>query len=47
MLALTRKHFPGRELDDQALIEATWLEQDQWQKMAVAVANGIVKAFKG
>ena len=27
--------------------EALWLEKDYWEKMAIAVANGIAKAFRG
>jgi len=25
--------------------EALWLEKDYWEKMAIAVANGIAKVF--
>jgi hypothetical protein len=47
MAVLSRKWFPGREPDAQAMGEALYLEKDYWEKMSVAVANGIGKAFKG
>ena len=27
--------------------EALWLEKDYWEKMSLAVSNGIAKAFRG
>lgn len=47
MLTLARRWFPGREPDAEAMAEALYLEKDHWEKMAVAVANGIVRALKG
>lgn len=44
---LVRKWFSTRAIDEQALIEATWLEQDYWHKHEIATANGIAKAFNG
>ncbi|BFR48729.1 hypothetical protein RVX_R17900 [Nitratidesulfovibrio sp. HK-II] len=29
------------------MAEALWLERDHWEKMTVAVCNGIAKAFNG
>jgi N-acetylmuramoyl-L-alanine amidase len=29
------------------MAEALFLEQDYWEKMATAVANGIARAFRG
>lgn len=26
---------------------ALWREQDYWEKMTIAIANGIAKAFQG
>ena len=45
MFVFCRKHFPGREIDVQCMAEAVFLERDYWEKMTVAVANGIGKAF--
>ncbi|MDK2956529.1 MAG: hypothetical protein PWQ57_2025 [Desulfovibrionales bacterium] len=47
MIALAGKWLPGRAADARTLGEALWLEQDYWEKMSVAVCNGVVKAFKG
>ncbi|WP_406564730.1 DUF6890 family protein [Marinobacter nanhaiticus] len=47
MLALVHKHFPGRDPDPAAMIEAAWLEQDHWKRMEVAIANGIARAVNG
>jgi hypothetical protein len=47
LVALSRKWFPGRAVDAEAMAEALWLERDHWEKMAVAVCNGIAKAFNG
>lgn len=47
MHAFARKWFPGREMSEDSLAEALFLETDYWEKMSVAVANGIAKAFKG
>lgn len=47
MAALCRKWFPGREPDAEAMGEALFLEKDYWEKMSVAITNGIAKAFKG
>ncbi len=44
---LSRHWFPGRKVDEDSMAEALFLEQDHWRKMSVAVANGIVIAFKG
>lgn len=47
LLALSRKWFPGRPLDGDCMAEALYLETDYWEKMKLAVANGIATAFKG
>lgn len=47
MAALSRKWFPGREVDVTSMGEALFLETDFWEKMTMAVNNGIAKAFKG
>ena len=47
MLALARRWFPHREPSEESMGEALWLEKDHWEKMTIAVANGIAKAFKG
>ncbi|EPR43141.1 hypothetical protein dsx2_2501 [Desulfovibrio sp. X2] len=45
--ALSRRWFPSRAVDSESMAEALFLEKDHWEKMAVAVANGIAKAFRG
>lgn len=45
MLALSRRWFPLREPSTESMGEALWLEKDYWEKMAIAVANGIAKVF--
>lgn len=47
LVALSRRWFPGRAVDAEAMSEALWLERDHWEKMTVAVCNGIAKAFRG
>ena len=47
MVALSRRWFPLREPSEESMGEALWLEKDSWEKMSVAVANGIAKAFRG
>lgn len=47
MAALARKWFPGQPVTTQAMGEAMWMEKDHWEKMSVAVCNGIAKAFRG
>lgn len=46
MDVLSRKWFPGREVNIQSMGEAMHLEKDYWEKMGIAVANGIARAFK-
>ncbi|WP_319780793.1 DUF6890 family protein [Maridesulfovibrio sp.] len=43
----SRKWFPEREITVDSMAEGLFLEQDFWDNMSVAVANGIAKAFKG
>ncbi len=47
MVALSFRWFPQRELSEESMGEALWLDKDYWEKMSVAVANGIAKAFRG
>ncbi|MBI9080269.1 MAG: hypothetical protein JEY79_11090 [Pseudodesulfovibrio sp.] len=47
MTVFHHKWFPGRKLTLQTMGEALFLEKDYWEKMQVAVTNGIGKAFKG
>lgn len=47
MSVLSRKWFPGREVNTQCMAEAVFLENDYWDKMRVAVNNGVVRAFEG
>ena len=47
MLARARRWFPLREPSEESMGEALWLEKDSWEKMSMAVANGIAKAFRG
>ena len=46
-LALSHKWFPARDVDQDSMAEAVFLEADYWEKMQIAVANGIVKAVRG
>ncbi|WP_439328865.1 DUF6890 family protein [Desulfovibrio cuneatus] len=39
--------MPGQRATPATLGEALFLEQDHWDSFAVAVANGINKAFGG
>ncbi|MEI3478224.1 MAG: hypothetical protein V8Q84_02955 [Bilophila sp.] len=36
-----------RAVDLDSMAEAVFLETDYWEKMQIAVANGIAKAFRG
>lgn len=45
LLALAERWLPGRPADTDTLGTALWLERDYWQKMEIAVANGIARAF--
>lgn len=47
MAALSRKWFPHTKPDAYTMGEAIWLEKDYWEKMAVAVGNGIAQSIKG
>lgn len=47
LLALSRIWFPGREPDEESMGAALWREKDFWEKMSLAVASGISKAFRG
>lgn len=44
---LACKWLPGEPLTARTMGRALWLEKDFWEKMSVAVCNGIAKAFKG
>ncbi|GLY60103.1 MULTISPECIES: DUF6890 family protein [Pectobacterium] len=47
--ALTlRRHYLPHEPDDiDNLARAVWLDNSNWEKMRIAVANGIALAFNG
>lgn len=47
LVVLSLRWFPGRAVDGESMAEALFLERDYWEKMSVAVANGIARAFKG
>ncbi|GFM34203.1 hypothetical protein LN040_03885 [Desulfovibrio subterraneus] len=47
MTMLVHRWLPGRAVDAQSMAEAVLLEKDYWEKMAVAVTNGVAKAFNG
>ena len=47
MVAFSLHWFPGRDPSEESMGEALWLEKDYWEKMSMAVANGIAKAFRG
>ncbi|WP_417170831.1 DUF6890 family protein [Victivallis sp.] len=34
-----RRYFPGRELDEDCLAEAAFLEWDYWRKMGETIAK--------
>ncbi|WP_408005372.1 DUF6890 family protein [Pseudodesulfovibrio sp. S3-i] len=44
-MALHWKWFGNRPVSDDSLGQALFLEKDHWEKMSVAVTNGIAKAF--
>ncbi|MGM1188863.1 MULTISPECIES: DUF6890 family protein [Serratia] len=47
LLILRRQYLPGEPDDPESLARAMWLDNRYWQNMAIAVNNGIGKAFKG
>ncbi|WP_411841395.1 DUF6890 family protein [Serratia rhizosphaerae] len=47
MLALRRHYLPGEPDDQESLARAIWLDNRYWHNMAIAVNNGIGRAFKG
>ncbi|HCE5112906.1 TPA: hypothetical protein NKO82_004554 [Vibrio parahaemolyticus] len=47
MLAWRRKWLPSETDSEENLARAIWLEQQYWEKMQVATANGVAKAFSG
>jgi len=47
VVALTAKWFPDATPTPTTMGRAMWLEKDYWEKMTVAVGNGVAKAFKG
>ncbi|WP_407704229.1 DUF6890 family protein [Zooshikella ganghwensis] len=44
---LAKKHFPHEPVTAETMGAACFFEHDYWEKMQIAVANGIAKAFKG
>jgi hypothetical protein len=47
LMVLSSRWFPGRKISPESMGEALFLENDYWEKMSIAVQNGIAKAFKG
>ena len=47
MTVLAMRWLPGRPLTVRTMGQALWLEKDYWEKMSIAVTNGIARAFKG
>ncbi|WP_415720341.1 DUF6890 family protein [Photobacterium ganghwense] len=45
MLAWRRKWLPGEQDTETNLARAVWLEQNYWENMRMATANGVAKAF--
>ncbi len=39
MQLYARKHFPGREQDEDCLAEAAFLEWDYWERMRTTLKN--------
>ena len=46
-MVLVERWLPGCELTAHNLGSAKWLEDNYWQRMEIAVANGIAMALKG
>jgi hypothetical protein len=47
MAMLVHRWLPGQPVSEQTMAEAMLLEKDYWEKMSVAITNGVVKAFNG
>jgi len=47
LLALTHRWLPGTEPTIENMGVAKWLEDEQWRRMEIAVANGIAFALNG
>lgn len=47
ILALHTKWMPGQKMTTESMGTALFLEKDFWEKMSIAVTNGIAKAMKG
>ncbi|XYQ55567.1 DUF6890 family protein [Pectobacterium carotovorum] len=46
-LTLRRHYLPHEPDDNDNLARAVWLDNSHWEKMHIAVANGIALALKG
>ena len=46
-MALVARWLPGEAPTADNMGTAKWLEDQHWQRMEIAVANGIARAFKG
>ncbi|WP_408022092.1 DUF6890 family protein [Spartinivicinus ruber] len=44
---LAKKHFPHQPVTADTMGAALFFEQQYWEHMQIAVANGISQAFKG
>lgn len=47
MLVLAERWLPGAPVTAETLGTALWLETNHWERMELAVANGIARAFNG
>ncbi|BCS89964.1 DUF6890 family protein [Pseudodesulfovibrio sediminis] len=47
LLALHQKWMPGQETSTESMGTALFLEKEYWDKMSIAITNGIAKAMKG
>ena len=46
-MALTHRWLPGAEPTIENMGTAKWLEDENWKRMEIAVANGIAFALNG
>ena len=45
LMLLSKKWFPDRELDEETMGEAHFLEERYWKRMEISVQNAISHAF--
>ena len=46
-MALVDRWLPGEEPTTDNMGTAKWLDDQYWNRMEIAIANGISRAFKG